>query len=351
MEGKPGFKGQRAKTRLKYREAILACDDLHYISASVSDIARIFKLSPSALSNQLRNHFPEILQRREKARRVLGLTDLCQRGVNSKMTEIYAEAIDHLRHSDDSIRQTAELYKVSFSGLMQHLQFYHKDIVEVREKRRNQALRRKERGEITGNGRRYNPSPAMVEKYSKAIDLLKSSSFDIPAICEKCNISFPGFKNHLKKWHPDLFDSFCACESNVKKNNPNRQKRFNQRVAEKYREAVVSLKTSDRSISEIARGFDFNPDTFRQYVRKHHPELADASGMSSINEKGRVRKVLVRSVLKYEEAIRIFESSAEPLTSIARRLNVNANSLWSFIKRNRPDAFDKHKDTKQDPGL
>lgn len=60
--------GQTAAARAKYKDAIQACDDTAYIEFNVSQIARLFGLSPSALANQLRNHYPEILERREKER-------------------------------------------------------------------------------------------------------------------------------------------------------------------------------------------------------------------------------------------------------------------------------------------
>lgn len=112
--------------RAKYKDAIQACDDTAYIEFNVSQIARLFGLSPSALANQLRNHYPEILERREKERCRLGVNDNLHRGVKPWCREQYAEAVEHLRTSDDSIRETADLYALSYSGRLGTSLYYYK---------------------------------------------------------------------------------------------------------------------------------------------------------------------------------------------------------------------------------
>lgn len=67
--------GQTAASRAKYGEAIRACDDIAYIEYNVSQIAYMFHLDPSGLGSQLRNHYPEIIERRERERHRLGVND------------------------------------------------------------------------------------------------------------------------------------------------------------------------------------------------------------------------------------------------------------------------------------
>lgn len=52
--------------------------------------------------------------------------------------------------------------------------------------------------------------------------------------------------------------------------------------------------------------------------------------------------VSAQSLEKYAEAISAYESTAEPLKSIARRFGLKYNSLGGFIRRNRPDAITSH---------
>ena len=56
--------GQTPAAYRKYKQAIDACDDLSYIQYNVSQIARLFGLDGTALGNQLKLHYPEIIERR-----------------------------------------------------------------------------------------------------------------------------------------------------------------------------------------------------------------------------------------------------------------------------------------------
>ena len=75
-------------------------------------------------------------------------------------------------------------------------------------------------------------------------------------------------------------------------------------------------------------------------MHKHEPALAKAQGMT-LNRNG--KRVSRRSEEKYAEAIRIYETTAEPLKLIAARLGVVYNSLGSYIRRNCPEAMERHK--------
>ena len=53
-----GCRGQTASARAKYGDAIAACGDAKYFEYNVSQIAHLFGLNPTGLSNQLRAHCP-----------------------------------------------------------------------------------------------------------------------------------------------------------------------------------------------------------------------------------------------------------------------------------------------------
>ena len=80
--------GQTPAAYQKYKQAIDACDDLSYIQYNVSQIARLFGLDGTALGNQLKLHYPEIIERREKARTHLGLKDNFARGAKPGMRSV-----------------------------------------------------------------------------------------------------------------------------------------------------------------------------------------------------------------------------------------------------------------------
>lgn len=271
--------GQTAASRAKYGEAIRACDDIAYIEYNVSQIAYMFHLDPSGLSSQLRNHYPEIIERRERERHRLGVNDNQHRGVKPWCKEQYAEAVEHLRTTDDTIRRTADLYGLSYSGLREHLLFYHKDLVRKRADKRERAKSgAKVRGALTGNGARHEPKAEQTEKYLKS-------------------------------------------------------------TAAKYAGAIACLKETGRPTAEVAKEFGLHPETFREYVREHEPELAARLGMTRLADG---RQVLARSMEKYGEAVRLYETTTEPLRSIADRLGLQYNSVGGFVRRSRPDAIEAH---------
>lgn len=64
--------GQTLTAHKKYRDAIAACDSEDYIGMSIKAIAKEFKVPVSGLGKQLKYHFPEILERRDIARKLSG---------------------------------------------------------------------------------------------------------------------------------------------------------------------------------------------------------------------------------------------------------------------------------------
>ncbi len=331
--------GQQKNTRIKYRDAIRACDNAAYIEFNVSQIARMFHLNPSALGNQLRVHYPEILERREKERRRLGVNDNLHRGAKSWCKEQYAEAVEHLRTTDDTIRQTAELYDLSYSGLREHVIYYYKAIVRKRARRRDLAKAAKNRGELTGSGLRHEPSPLSVQKYREAVRLYRTTAMTQREIAEATGVSVSGLRNHLLEWYRELIMEHRGAEYRKERDSFHGTKRYLKSTAAKYAEAIRRLKESGRPTAEVAREFGLHPDSFREYLYEHEPELAARLGKTRL-ENGRL--VYVRSSEKYAEAVRMYETTAEPLKSIAKRLGIQYNSIGGFVRRNRPDAIAAH---------
>lgn len=333
--------GQRPETYAKYKDAIRACADMAYIECNVSDIARIFHLDPSGLGQQLRTHFPEILEFREKERHRLGINDNLHRGMKPWCREQYAEAVEHLRTTDDTIRQTADIYNIPYAGLREHLLYYHKELVRKRANKRKRAKSSKKRGALTGSGTRHEPSPEQVEKYREAVRLYRTTAMTQKEIVAATGVTLSGLRNYLRIWNKELIVERRGFKCRKGKEiNLSETKHYLKSTAAKYAGAIQRLKATGRPTAEIAKEFGLNPETFRMYLYEHEPELAARLGMTRLPD-GRL--VSARSAKKYEEAIRLYESTTESLKSIARRLGLVYNSIFGFIRRNRPDVIEAHK--------
>lgn len=127
------LRGQLPASRIKYKDAIEACGSMEYIELNVSQIARQFGLEGSNLGRQLRTHYPGIIEWREKVRTWLGFDDGLPRGSRSFCKEQYAEALKLLRsNSYLTVQEVADTCGLSYTGLEQHLLFYHKELVKRR---------------------------------------------------------------------------------------------------------------------------------------------------------------------------------------------------------------------------
>ena len=101
-------------------------------------------------------------------------------------------------------------------------------------------------------------------------------------------------------------------------------------------------------MESAAKAYGLNPETLRQHLRKHEPDLAARLGRT-LNRDG--KRVSRQSEEKYAEAIRLYETTTEPLKSIAARLGLVYNSLGGYVRRNCPDAIRKHEElARKSPG-
>lgn len=331
--------GQTAAAHAKYKDAIRACDDTAYIEFNVSQIARLFGLNPTALGNQLRNHYPEILERRERERHRLGVNDNLHRGVTLWCKEQYAEAVEHLRTTEDTIRQTADLYELSPSGLQEHLLYYYKDLIRARANKREHAKTNRTRGKLTGNGRKHEPIPQSEEKYREAIRLFRTTAMTQEEICAATGVTVMGLRHYLQLWNKDLLQERHDVDGCGERDRPTGTKCYLKSTAAKYAGAIERLKATGRPTAEVAKEFGLNPDTFRKYLHEHEPELATTLGMTRL---ANCKLVLARSAEKYDEAVRLYETTTEPLKSIARQLGLQYNSVGGFVRRNYPEVITAH---------
>ena len=330
-----GCRGQTASARAKYGDAIAACGDAAYIEYNVSQVAHLFGLNPTGLSNQLRAHCPGLLERRERERRRLGFADNQQRGVRPWCREQYAAAVKLLRTTELTLPEVAEKCGVSFTGLRQHVCFYHKDLQQTRSEMRVRAKTQKRKGHVTGSGRCHEPTPESRERYRDAVRLYRNTAMTIKEIAEKLGLNPFTFTSYLQTWHRE--DVFARRGAEYREGAILSQtKQYKKPTAAKYAPAIERLRAENRPTSEIAAEFGLHPEVFRQYLKEHEPELYARQGMMRASNG---RSVSRRSMEKYAEALRFYETSGEELKSIARRLGLNYNSLGGFIRRNFPELI------------
>lgn len=335
------LRGQLPATRAKYKEAIEACESLDYIEYNVSQIAREFGLNGTNLGRQLRTHYPGIIEWRETVRERLGLGDNLPRGTRRHCKEQYAEAVKLLRANRYiTVQEAADSYGVSYTGLEQHLLFYHKDLVKQRIEIRKKAVGHKRKGKITGRGTVHAPSPEIQEKYAEAVRLYSTTPMSASRIAKMTGVSKKGFYEYLHRWHMDL-----VCK---RKNIPyeegmtiewSKVRKYNPATKAKYAEAIRRLKKSELSTAKVAAEFGLHPECFRQYLKEHEPELYVRQGMVRTDD----GKVMSRhSMEKYGEAVRLYGTTTEGIKSLARRFSVNDCALRDFIKRHFPEVMEKH---------
>lgn len=335
---------QNPVAHAKYKDAVEACDTMKYIDLNVSQIARKFNLDGTALANFMRVHYAEILTQREEIRRRLGINDNIHHGVRKACAEQYSEAVELYRSTDLTLPEVAEFCHVSKGGLGQHLRFYHKDILRQKRQVRRQAKkqRQKVRGELLGNGRKYEPSPRTVQKYAQALALYRNTALTMKSIVQQTGVSAEGFRSYLHKWHRDLVLERLGIDSNASMpTNLLKAKHKLKTVAVKYAAAIQSMKENLRPTAVVAAEFGFHPETFRNYLHKHEPELAGRLGKTH-NRNG--KQVSVQSEEKYSEAVHLYETTTESLKSIARRLGLTYNSVGGYVRRNYPEAIRRHQE-------
>ena len=336
------FRRQKPATRLKYKKAIEACDSMDYIELNVSQIARKFGLDGSNLGRQLRTHYPEVLEFRERARMRLGLNDNLPRGSRSSCKEQYAAAVELLKGDQYiTVQEAAKRCDVSYTGLEQHLLFYHKGLVGKRIRTREKALRQQRKGKITGRGTVHAPSPAIEEKYAAALELYRTTPMSAARIAAETKVSRKGFYEYLQTWHKDLV---CARKGiSYEEGMPvdwSKTRKYNPATAAKYANAIRKLKEGNMTTAAVAAEFGLHPETFRCYLKEHEPELHARLGM--VKTAGG-KSMACHSLEKYKEAVHLYGTTSEALNSIARRCGLNSCSLRNFLKWHYPELVERRR--------
>ena len=306
-------RGQSRSTHLKYREAIEACGDIAYVEFNIAEIARLFGLGPTGLSSQLRVHYPDVIPAREALRQRLGIADRLHRGAHPSSVKAYEEAAGIYADSDLTIRQVADRFGISCSGLSRYMRHYRHEAIDSKARRRSSAraetYHQRESGAMSGNGQPYGPREETSGLYEQALRLYREGRKTLEEVVAETDVPPSGFRHYLDQWRRDERRS---------------------RKEGKYGAAIASLREKSRSVRTVAKEFGLNADVFREYLRKHEPELAEGQGMVRLENGSLVKKTAWE---KYRPAIEAYRRDGGPLRQIASSYGLNYNSLLSFLKR------------------
>lgn len=249
----------------RYKDAIEACDSLEFIELNVTEIAEKFEVSPAGLLAQLRVHFPEISQRRERVRRSCGYADTRRRGARYKTKAQYEEAINLLRNTEMTIEEAAQNADVSSGGLRNHLLAYHKDVVAKRRERIDAPTEKpiKSALRIAAPKEGYEE---MAAKYAPAVAMLNEGAESVEKVAKDLGLVPESLRNYLKNYMPELFAKFGKVKTDT-------GRVVLARSANKYSEAIEELRNSSLSLKGIAEKYGLVYKSFSSFIRRNYPEL------------------------------------------------------------------------------
>ena len=220
-----GKKGQTTAAHYKYKDAIAACDSTEYIEYNISQIARIFGVDCTSLSNQLRRHYPDIVPRREQERRRLG-------------------------------------------GFRYYLRTWYPHLMVER--------RGYGEGVDLEQTKRYRKSTA--EKYADAIERLKATDLPTAKVAAEFGLNPETFRMYLKEHCPEL-----AVQRGMTKAAGG--KLVSRRSQEKYAEAIRLYETTPDSLKSIAARLGLVYKSLGGYIRRNHPGLLKHGCKAKDNKK------------------------------------------------------------------
>ena len=341
--------GQRSETRDRYAEAIQACGQIGYIDMTITEIARMFGHNPECLRSQLKLHFPEIMQMRDRIRVALGLSKQRKPGMSDKTMAKYAPAVELLRTTTLTIREVAERCGVGALSLQKFVMFYHRDLAEQRLALRVNALdRRKAFGGISGTGRPIKPRKATEELYAEALELYRTTDRTVTDIALECGVDPHNFHCYLQRW--------CRGDMAVREKHRREmveKKRLEQAAKEDCSRTAVATRKYSPALKMIEEGATYETaaeqlgvDAYNlsRWVLKNHPEIHRLEHQHQIVCLPEGTTCTKDSWTMFREAVEAYCQTDEPLNQIATRFNLRPTSLGNFLRRKFPQAVARRKE-------
>lgn len=337
--------GQHPETEAKYRDAIAACGNIIYLRQTIADIARMYNVESQSLINQLKRHYPEIIPTRRELRVMKGYEKAGRYGLKESTLKNYSAAVEMLKDPAVTVREAAEKCGVSYSGLQQHLLFYHKDIADTRMMTRCDALLKPlVVGDFTAKGGIRVPRPGTVALYSPAVEMYKNTKLSIVEIARYCGISEHNFRAYIQRWHGDLMEqrrTRVQKELKEKKSRPKTVRSKSALARQKYMPSLVLIK-SGYSVAEAAKELNVNVDNLRSWLKFNFPELVESAQIGMMRlPSGKM--ALRKTFYKYKPIAQYIKVHPEkPTKVVAEKWNVPLSSLGKRMRSLFPEIWELH---------
>ncbi len=337
--------GQYPDTEEKYRDAIIASCSILHLPLSISEIARMCRLHPECLRNQLKRHFPDILETRREIRMRLGFKEYGNYGVKKKTVEKYAYAIQLLHDPSVTIRKAASVSGVSFHGLQQYLLFFHKDLSDSRMLIREDALADPDaEKKYSAKGGCRVPRPDVLARYAPAVELYRTTDLPLTEIAKRCNVPAHNLDTYLRRWHMPLKKQRQQQAKRLLEEKRKAPKEVRSKIVlakMKYTPAI-ELITSGNTLSEAAREIGVPVSDLSIWMKSHHSDVMEKAqaGMMRLPSG---RFALRKTYFKYLPIAQyIDEHPAEASKDVANKWNVPVSSLCKKMLAYFPEIWEKH---------
>jgi|GEM_PF-2018168 len=339
--------GQHPETEARYREAVIACKSFENLTLTIQEIARMYDLKPECLRNQLKRHFPNVIQEREKLRDMMGYAIPGNKGLKNNTIKQYAEAIEMLRDASLTVKEVASRCGVSYQGLQQHLIFYHKDIAEKRMLSRTDSLLRPVvAGTITGSGGIHQPRPGVVALYAPALELYRTTQMSVPEIAKRCGVAPHNFESYIRKWHKDdMEERRLQREERIRRKKEQEETRskctLSQKARMKYGRAVEYL-SAGMTLTQTASELGVDVTNLSGWLRRNQPEVLEICkvGMMRLPSGKLVSR---KTWEKYEPVAQyVCTHPSKPTVFVAEKFAVPTSSLVKHLSVYYPDVWERH---------
>lgn len=266
----------------------------------------------------------------------------------------YREAIaacDSMDYIDCNVSQIAREFGLSGTNLGKQLRTHYPGVIE----RREEVRRRLGLGDNLPRGART----WSKEQYAGAVELLRGDRYvTMQEAAERCNVSYPGLKQHLIFYHKELIDN----RINIRKRAVGQQRKGKitgrgsvhapkPAIVAKYAEALHLYRTTPLSARKIARQTGLPVKGFYKYLQTWHMDLVCARRNIPYEEGqsvdwSQVRKYNPATKVKYADAIRRLKQSDLTTAAVAAEFGLQPECFRQYLKEHEPELYARQGMTK-----
>ena len=185
-------------------------------------------------------------------------------------------------------------------------------------------------------------SAAVNEYYAQAAELYRTTDLAVREIAIQCGLHEANLASYLAHWQREA----------MRERKEKRQQRRTTgktgvdksargaKTTNQYLHAIPLIKKG-LTYHEVALRLNISVKRITGWVRRHHPDIhvmACGNQWVALTGGGRMTRDLW---LRFQEAVEVFNTTDEPLWSIARRLHLSLKTLTFFLPVNFPEAHER----------